>query len=151
MIVFQWLTDHLDGKLGKFRDTGLERWGFYVDHVFDAFFISAIFIGYAWLLPDYALRDLLWLFAAASGLLVHTVLAFATTNVFRISYLRIGPTEMRLGIVLLNVFLIRHGFEAMANYLRPAAAITSAALALRVYATQRDLWKVERRGSSSAT
>jgi archaetidylinositol phosphate synthase len=150
MVVLQWVTDHLDGKLGKYRGTGLERWGFYVDHVFDAFFISAIFIGYAWLLPDRALRDLIWLFAGGSGLVVHTVLRFATTSVFRISYLRVGPTELRLGVVLLNVVLVQQGFEGMANHLRPAAAIVSAVLALRVYVTQRDLWRLERRAPRSA-
>jgi len=30
MIVLHYFTDHFDGKLGKFRDTGLRKWGFYL-------------------------------------------------------------------------------------------------------------------------
>src|SRR5262245_50794476 len=35
MIVLQWVTDHFDGKVGKFRNTGLVQWGFYMDHLLD--------------------------------------------------------------------------------------------------------------------
>jgi archaetidylinositol phosphate synthase len=145
MVVLQWFTDHLDGKLGKLRDTGLERGGFYVDHMFDAFFISSVLIGYCWLLPEHAMRDLLLLFAVCAGFMVHAVLAFSATETFRISYLRIGPTELRLGIVLLNVVLIREGFEGMARGLPYAAAVGFVVLVLRVHATHARLWRLERR------
>ncbi|MFP3998968.1 MAG: hypothetical protein ACLFUN_03920 [Desulfobacterales bacterium] len=32
MIVFQYITDSFDGSLGKYRNTGLVKWGFYMDH-----------------------------------------------------------------------------------------------------------------------
>ena len=56
MIAFHYLTDHFDGKLGKFRDTGLRKWGFYMDHLFDYGFLCAILIGYSFLLPQGAVE-----------------------------------------------------------------------------------------------
>jgi hypothetical protein len=38
MIFMQYATDHYDGKLGKYRGTGLVRWGYYMDHLLDYFF-----------------------------------------------------------------------------------------------------------------
>ena len=40
MIFFQYVTDYYDGKIGKYRNTGLVRWGYYMDHLLDFFFLS---------------------------------------------------------------------------------------------------------------
>ena len=45
MIVLHYFTDHFDGKLGKYRNTGLRKWGFYMDHLFDYGFLCSILIG----------------------------------------------------------------------------------------------------------
>ena len=50
-IAFQYLTDAIDGKVGKLRGDGLVRWGYYMDHLLDYAFLSAILIGYMLLLP----------------------------------------------------------------------------------------------------
>lgn len=34
MIILQYLTDLFDGELGRQRDTGLVKWGFYMDHFY---------------------------------------------------------------------------------------------------------------------
>jgi len=54
MIVFQYVTDHYDGKLGKYRNTGLARWGYYMDHLLDYFFLCSLIIGYAFILPEHS-------------------------------------------------------------------------------------------------
>ncbi|MDW7772854.1 MAG: CDP-alcohol phosphatidyltransferase family protein [Desulfobulbaceae bacterium] len=47
MIVLQYLKDLLDGELGRQRDTGLVKWGFYMDHFLDFVFLcSLVFVGY---------------------------------------------------------------------------------------------------------
>ena len=46
MIALQWVTDYYDGKIGKHRNTGLVRWGYYMDHLLDYFFLASILIGY---------------------------------------------------------------------------------------------------------
>ncbi len=46
MVVGQWLTDSLDGTLGKYRKQGLVKWGFYMDHLLDFVFAGSIVIAY---------------------------------------------------------------------------------------------------------
>lgn len=145
MIALQWFTDHLDGKLGKFRATGLARWGFYVDHMLDWVFIASIVIGYGLLLPEGAIFDLLLMLAVCAGFAVHAMLAFAATETFRTTYLRIGPTELRLVIVVFNAYLVRAGFDGMARHLRLASAIGFGLLLIGIFATQKKLWRLERR------
>src|SRR5918996_5890193 len=52
MIALQYVTDHYDGKIGKYRGTGLVRWGYYMDHLLDSFFPCSVIIGYAFILPE---------------------------------------------------------------------------------------------------
>src|SRR4051812_47022744 len=42
MVFLQYVTDHYDGKLGKYRNTGLVRWGYYMDHFLDYIFLCSI-------------------------------------------------------------------------------------------------------------
>src|SRR2546428_5401390 len=84
MIVFHYFTDHFDGKLGKYRDTGLCKWGFYMDHLFDYVFLSSILIGYA-LLVHGSLFGMLLVLCVFSAFMFHTFLMLAATGEFRIS------------------------------------------------------------------
>jgi len=54
--IFHYFTDHFDGKLGNFRDRGLRKWGFYMDHLVDYGFLCSILIGY--FVPDATARHL---------------------------------------------------------------------------------------------
>ncbi|MEM8708967.1 MAG: hypothetical protein AAGE98_21070, partial [Actinomycetota bacterium] len=49
MVFLQWMTDSLDGSLGKYRKQGLVKWGFYMDHLLDLVFAGAIVIAYSFL------------------------------------------------------------------------------------------------------
>ena len=44
MIFMQYVTDHYDGKVGKYRNTGLVRWGYYMDHFLDYLFLCSVII-----------------------------------------------------------------------------------------------------------
>src|SRR5438034_10061415 len=84
MIVLHYFTDHFDGKLGKFRNTGLCKWGFYMDHLFDYVFLSSILIGYA-LLVQGSLFGMLLVLCVFSAFMFHTFLMLAATGEFRVS------------------------------------------------------------------
>src|SRR3989344_516396 len=45
-ILLQWVTDVLDGSIGRKRNTGLIRWGFYMDHFLDYIFLCSILASY---------------------------------------------------------------------------------------------------------
>ncbi len=46
-IFLQYMSDVLDGAVGRYRDTGLVRWGYYMDHFLDYVFLASIIAGYA--------------------------------------------------------------------------------------------------------
>ena len=46
-IALQYLSDVLDGAVGRYRDTGLVKWGFYMDHFLDFMFLSSVVVGYS--------------------------------------------------------------------------------------------------------
>jgi len=45
MFALQWFTDCFDGALGRHRDTGIPKWGYYMDHLLDFVFMCSIFVG----------------------------------------------------------------------------------------------------------
>ncbi|MGC2698517.1 MAG: CDP-alcohol phosphatidyltransferase family protein [Candidatus Angelobacter sp.] len=103
-LALHWLGDSLDGTLARFRDHSRPRYGFYVDHIVDAF--CALF-----LLGGLALSGLmapliaLGLLVAYLMLSVEIYLASYTLGDFKISYFKMGPTELRLLLSLGNLAL----------------------------------------------
>ncbi len=92
MLVLQWFTDSFDGALGRFRDTGIPKWGYYTDHLLDFVFMCCLFIGYSFLLEG-AGKQLVYLLIPIFGLfMASSFLSFAVTNEFKITYLATGST-----------------------------------------------------------
>ena len=54
-IMIHHFTDFFDGEVGRRRETGLVKWGFYADHFMDFAFLSAVMAGYCLALPEYFL------------------------------------------------------------------------------------------------
>jgi phosphatidylglycerophosphate synthase len=99
-----WLGDSLDGTLARFRDHSRPRYGFYVDHVVDAF--SAFFLLGGLALSGYMAPAIaLGLLIAYLMLSVEVYLASYTLGDFKISYFRMGPTELRLLLSVGNLVL----------------------------------------------
>jgi archaetidylinositol phosphate synthase len=140
MVTFQYVTDHFDGKVGKFRNTGLFKWGFYMDHLLDYVFLCAVVIGYAQILPPASRYHMLLLLAVYGGFMVNAFLTFAATEEFSISFLRLGPTEFRLALVIINTLLITYGTSAMQTALPYVAGFSLVGLAAIVYRTHKKIW-----------
>jgi phosphatidylglycerophosphate synthase len=109
LIVFQYVTDAIDGKIGKDRNEGLVRWGYYMDHLLDYVFLSSILIGYTILLPPHLQFLMVPALAVAAGFMVSSFLARTVTGVLTISYGSIGPIEVRLIFIAINVSLATVG------------------------------------------
>jgi archaetidylinositol phosphate synthase len=153
MIVCQYLTDFFDGKVGKHRGTGLVKWGFYMDHLLDFVFLCAVLLGYALVLPASAHLGLLLVLAVFGGFMVNSFLAFAATGRFHISHGKLGPTEFRLALVVVNSLLVFYGTRRMTKVLPYVAACGFVALCVLAYRTQRELWlrDTEQRRRAEAT
>ena len=101
-LAVNWLGDSLDGTLARFRNCPRPRYGFYVDHIVDAF-------GALFLLGGMALSGTMSLLVAG-GLLVaylmlsiEVYLASYTLGDFKISYFKMGPTELRILLSVGNI------------------------------------------------
>ena len=141
MIALQWATDFFDGKVGKYRGTGLVAWGFYMDHLLDFAFLCAVLGGYALVLPATAHLNLFLVLAVFGGFMVNSFLAFAATGRFHISHGKLGPTEFRVALVCVNSLLVLYGTRRMAKALPYVAACGFVALCVLAYRTQRELWR----------
>ncbi len=103
-----WLGDSLDGTLARVRRVERPRYGYYLDHIVDAFATAAIGAGIG--LSPYVSSSV-----ALTGVLAYLVLSInvylesAVFGVFRLGYGCIGPTEARIVLVLANVLLVLVG------------------------------------------
>lgn len=142
-VFLQYVTDHYDGKVGKYRNTGLARWGYYMDHLLDYFFLCSVIIGYSFILPERSRFQILFTLAIFAGFEVTTFLSFAATDKLKISYLKFGPTEFRLAIIAINALLIQYGTRTMASSLKYVNIGAAIGLALVVYRTHKLIWELD--------
>jgi phosphatidylglycerophosphate synthase len=103
-LAVNWLGDSLDGTLARFRNCSRPRYGFYVDHIVDAF--SALFLLGGLALSGYMSPWIaLGLLVAYLMLSVEVYLASYTLGDFTISYFKMGPTELRILLCVGNIAL----------------------------------------------
>jgi archaetidylinositol phosphate synthase len=106
-LAVNWFGDSLDGTLARVRQHQRPRYGFYVDHVVDA-------VGAAFLLGGLGMSGYmspivaLALLAAYLLVLVETFLATYTLGAFTMSFLKVGPTELRILLAVGNLVLLVH-------------------------------------------
>ncbi|MFH1586162.1 MAG: CDP-alcohol phosphatidyltransferase family protein [archaeon] len=143
MIFLQYITDFVDGKVGKLRKTGLIKWGYYMDHFLDYIFLSSILISYAFLLRGEMHYTLLITLAIYGSFMVNSYLSFSATNEFKIHYLKIGPTEVRLVFIIINTLIIIFGKTYIVQVLPYVFAFSILGLIVVVYRTQRKIWKLD--------
>ncbi|NJD17766.1 MAG: CDP-alcohol phosphatidyltransferase family protein [Gemmatimonadetes bacterium] len=98
-VVVNWLGDSLDGNLARHRKIERPKYGYFVDHVTDGFVTALICLG----IGMSAYVDMVYALAALAAYLLMSILTYVTsqvTGVFRISYGKVGPTEIRLVILV---------------------------------------------------
>ena len=150
MVFLQYVTDHYDGKIGKYRNTGLVRWGYYMDHLLDYLFLCSIIIGYSFILPEKSRYQILIMLAIFAGYEVSTFLSFAATDKLKISFLKLGPTEFRLAVIVINALLIAYGTRKMVNGLKYVNIGAGVVLALIVFQTHKAVWEMDMREKESS-
>jgi phosphatidylglycerophosphate synthase len=106
-LAINWFGDSLDGTLARVRNHQRPRYGFYVDHIVDAF-------GAAFLLGGMSLSGYMSPFVGLSLLVayfmlsIEVYLATYALGTFKISYFKIGPTELRIILAIGNLVLLFH-------------------------------------------
>ncbi|MCK5801760.1 MAG: hypothetical protein KAI66_02960 [Lentisphaeria bacterium] len=151
MLALQWFTDAFDGSIGRYRDTGLRRWGFYMDHFLDYIFMACVFGHYAFLLPPPSASLVLVMVPVYGAFEVNSWLEYGATGEFHITYGGVGPTELRLVFILLNTVIIFAGTAWIAPVLPWALGASLAMLPVLVFKTQRKIWAMDMREKAERT
>ncbi|MBK4730467.1 CDP-alcohol phosphatidyltransferase family protein [Oxynema sp. CENA135] len=108
-----WFGDGLDGTLARYRRIERPKYGFFVDHTVDAIAQLAIVLGLG--CSPYFTFSIACL--GLIGYLLMSILVYVRTcvdGVFQISYGKIGPTEVRLLLVVLNIIIYFVGLVTIA-------------------------------------
>lgn len=107
-LFLNWLGDSLDGTVARVRNRQRPRYGFYVDHVVDIAGTSMMLAGLAasgYMHPLLTLSTLvLWLLVAGESFL-----ATNARGLFRLSFMWLGPTELRILIAVAALSLLGGG------------------------------------------
>jgi archaetidylinositol phosphate synthase len=103
-LALNWLGDSLDGTLARARNRQRPRYGFYVDHVIDS--VGALFLMAGLALSGYVdWRIAIGLLVAFFLLSIESYLASYTLGIFRLSFAKFGPTEIRILLGIANTVL----------------------------------------------
>lgn len=101
LLVVQWFGDSLDGTLARFRKIERPRYGFYLDHLTDAFSTLAIGLGLGFS-PYMLLAVGLAIVVAYLILSINVYLETHVFETFSFGYGMLGPTEVRVILIALN-------------------------------------------------
>jgi archaetidylinositol phosphate synthase len=104
-LAINWFGDSLDGTLARVRQQQRPRYGYYVDHVVDAFGALFLFGGLAlsgYMSPAIAFGLLIAYFMVS----IEVYLAAQSLGTFKITHFYLGPTELRILLAIGNFVLL---------------------------------------------
>jgi len=107
-LVINWFGDSLDGTLARFRKIERPRYGFFIDNTTDLLSQLCVFLGLGaspFMRFDVACLGLAGFYMISFFNLVKSI----DTNVIKIGFYGIGPTEIRLGFICYNLLLLTIG------------------------------------------
>ncbi len=126
-LILNWFGDSLDGTVARVRGQERPRYGFFVDHAVDAAGQVFIFIGLG-LSPlmrlDTACLLLLSYWLATLLSLIRAV----ATGTFQISYYGVGPTEIRIALLLYTMVALLAGPFRWSTAIGPVSLIDLACI-----------------------
>ncbi len=104
-LALNWFGDSLDGTLARVRNRQRPRYGYYVDHVIDL--VGTFFLLGGLALSGY-MSPLLALGLLVAFLMVEAEVYLAThvRGVFRLAFLKVGPTELRIILAIGTLYLL---------------------------------------------
>lgn len=103
-LFIHWFGDSLDGTLARYRHHERPNYGYYTDHALDGLSSLMIFLGLGLSgIADFSVT----MFTLACWLLamMQVFLKTHATGTFEMTSIKIGPTEIRLMLIILNTVL----------------------------------------------
>lgn len=103
--VVNWFGDSLDGTLARVRKTQRPVYGFFLDHNVDCINESIMFLG-AGLSPLLNMSVAMTVLIAYLLLSVYVYINAHLKNEFKLTYAKMGPTELRIIVMIVNTLFI---------------------------------------------
>lgn len=119
--IINWFGDSLDGTLARYRHIERPKYGFYIDHVTDVLTEIIIIVGLG--LTPYIKFSVATMCCIAY--IAMSVLVYVRMNVmgeFKISYGKLGPTEVRVLAIILNTSMF---FGGLVTYKLSLGSVTA--------------------------
>jgi phosphatidylglycerophosphate synthase len=128
-LVINWAGDSTDGSLARVRKIERPQYGFFVDHTSDILSQGFIFIGLA-LSPYVRFETGCLLLMSYWIAAMFTFIRAITGGVFQISYYGIGPTEIRIGLLVYVASLLTIGPMTMVTRMGELALMDMIAIVI---------------------
>jgi archaetidylinositol phosphate synthase len=132
MLIVNWYGDSLDGTLARVRNAQRPRYGYYLDHAVDAFTTVVVGLGLG-LSPFISMYVGLAVIIIYLLMHINVYLESKVYSEFKMDYGVVGPTEARIGLIILNTIAIwfTAGGRLPAEVIEPVASrAVAAAVAL---------------------
>ena len=104
-LVVNWYGDSLDGTLARVRHTQRPIYGFFIDHTLDALAPCLFCLGLG-LSPVMRMDVALLIMGGYLCLSIYTYISTIIIDEFRLTYGKLGPTEVRLILIAVNTLYI---------------------------------------------
>jgi archaetidylinositol phosphate synthase len=110
--VINWFGDSLDGTLARFRHIERPKYGFFIDHISDCVTEIIIILGLGiTFYVSFSVAAMLCISYIAMSVLVYV--RMNVMGEFKISYGKLGPTEIRVLAILLNTSMFLFGIQKL--------------------------------------
>jgi len=102
--ILNWFGDSLDGTVARHRKIERPQFGYFIDHSVDALTQVIIAIGIG-LSPFIGIKYALFVLMGYLLVSIHTYITIYVIGVFKISFNKFGPTEIRVLAILANTLI----------------------------------------------
>ena len=109
-----WYGDSLDGNLARYRRKQRPIYGYYIDHTMDVINEAMMFFG-AGMAPFFDMRLTVAAFVLYLVLTLNVSMNAHLRSEFKLTYLRLGPTEFRLIIAIANTVMLCFGERILSS------------------------------------
>lgn len=143
-MLLHFITDTLDGAVGRFRNTGAVKWGYFIDHTMDIIILNAIFISLAMALPDHS-ASILVLYSIVMTDFVITHMSINEGGL-DISHCFphigcVGPDDAKLVLSLFIVYIVKVKGNVHRALFPAISLVMGLITASKIISKQRDLHK----------
>jgi phosphatidylglycerophosphate synthase len=114
-ILLNWFGDSLDGTVARVRNTQRPVYGYFLDHNIDGMTLAIVCVGAGFS----SMLNLAVSMSVFGAYMLMTVFTYINTHLrgdFRLTYGKMGPTEFRLIIVIINTLVMYVPYIRNYNY-----------------------------------